>query len=77
MSMRSGIREIIGKTISGVLVSECPEEPRTQVFLVFADGTHYELWGWINSASGVDRRGGMELAERSARGTPAQCKRYE
>lgn len=65
MSVKNAIKGIVGKTISGVLVSENPRQPYTQVFLVFSDGTYYEFYGMVNSAAGVNR-GGIEEAERYA-----------
>lgn len=67
MFVKTGIKGIIGKTITGVLVAETPRQPNTQVFLVFGDGTYYEPHGLVNSASGVDG-GGMAEAERCATG---------
>jgi len=45
--MKDGIKAVVGKQISRVIVSENSEEgsPRTQIFLVFDDGTYYEIYG--------------------------------
>jgi hypothetical protein len=75
MSIRKDIAGMLGKTISGVLVNETQRAPETQVFLVFSDETHIELWGSIN-ASGVDRRGGFEVAGHYARQFPGKMTRY-
>lgn len=49
---------IIGKKIQGILVSEHPKiSPRQQIFLVFDDGTSYELYGTLNTSSGLDSGG--------------------
>lgn len=56
--MKDEIRQILGKTISGVIVKKREEHPRSQVFLVFSDGTYYELHGdHISGTGGVDRGG--------------------
>lgn len=75
MSVKSQIQGIIGKKISGVVVAENPRPPHSQVFLVFDDGTHYEFYGQVNSASGLDR-GGMEEAERYAKKCGGDVVRY-
>jgi hypothetical protein len=61
--MKNGIGEIVGKTVSQVLVSEGGTGPTRQyVFLVFSDGTYFEFWGSaFNCAGGVDK-GGMAAA---------------
>jgi hypothetical protein len=41
--MQSAILDIVGKRIAGVVVKE-GRHPRSQVFLVFDDDTHYELY---------------------------------
>ena len=39
--------QILGKTITGVVVKEhAGGSPRSQVFLVFSDGTHYEFYSF-------------------------------
>ena len=43
--MKSYIEQIVGKTIAGVVVREAESEPKRQVFLVFTDETHFELYG--------------------------------
>jgi hypothetical protein len=58
--MKDGIKQIVGKTIRGVVVAERPSDSRRQVFLVFSDDTHFELWGdSFTGAGGVDP-GGLE-----------------
>jgi hypothetical protein len=61
MSVKPSIEEIVGKRIKSVVVSEVHAyPPRTQVFLVFDDGTAYEFYGDdLNNASSLDS-GGME-----------------
>jgi hypothetical protein len=43
--MKSYIEQIVGKTIAGVVVRDAHSEPKRQVFLVFTDDTHFELYG--------------------------------
>ena len=66
--MKSGVSEIIGKTIKGVVVSTRNKNtPREQVFLVFDDGTYFEFYGKeFTCASGLDK-GGVGEALRYAR----------
>jgi hypothetical protein len=65
MSVKDGVRELIGRTITRVIVAENPRQPNTQVFLVLNDGTYYEFYGSVNSASG-SMPGGAEDAARYA-----------
>jgi hypothetical protein len=54
--MKPGIREIIGKRIVGVVSAENSHHPRTQVFLLFSDGSRFEFYGErFTGAAGVDR----------------------
>jgi hypothetical protein len=59
--MKDAIREILGKTINGVIVKQHPDgNPSSQVFLLFDDDTHYEFWTngpGISGAGGVDPGG--------------------
>ena len=41
--MKNGYEEIIGKTISGVVMTE--DDNRYQIYLTFKDGTFFEFWG--------------------------------
>lgn len=41
--MKDGYKEILGKTINGVLMTE--DGQRYQIFLTFTDGTFFEFWG--------------------------------
>ena len=51
--MKDGIGQIVGRRISGVLVKDSQKEPRQQIFLLFEDGTLYELYGHIHGTGGV------------------------
>jgi hypothetical protein len=63
-----GIQDILGKTITGVLVKIKKGEvgaPGKQVFLIFSDGTAYEFYGdypGFSMSSSLDQ-GGMERAK--------------
>lgn len=43
--MKSYIQKIIGKTIEKIVVTEATRDPREQVYLLFSDGTHFEVFG--------------------------------
>jgi hypothetical protein len=66
MTIKSAISGIIGKTIIGVVVTRNDCEPENQLFIVFSDGTQYEIWGEFSTGGGL-ARGGMDEAERYAR----------
>jgi hypothetical protein len=61
VSMKDGLQQILGKTIHAVLVNQ----ERGQLYLVFTDNTHFELYGWpkkqVNWARGIDP-GGIDKA---------------
>jgi hypothetical protein len=63
--MKSGVKEILGKTITGVIakIARNGLPPRSQVFLVFDDNTYYEFFSYaeICGTSGA-RLGGMDAA---------------
>jgi hypothetical protein len=60
--MKDGVREIIGKEISAVIVVESNRSPTTQMFLVFSDNTYFEIWGnTFTGAGGIDRGGTPEV----------------
>ena len=71
--MKEAIKEIVGKTIKGVIVTEGKESPQSQVFLVFSDNTYYELYTpgstTISGAGGIDK-GGMQKARDYASRSP-------
>jgi hypothetical protein len=48
---------IVGKTIAHVVVKKRPAQPRSQLFLVFTDGTYYEFFcpdGDLEGSSAID-----------------------
>lgn len=62
--MKSGLREIIGKTITDVIVARNNHrDPANQVFLVFDDGTFFEFWGAQFNCNGGVWQGGVAEAE--------------
>lgn len=64
--MKSYIEQIVGKTILGVVVRESETEPNRQVFLVFTDETHFELYGRFFAFGKHVHPGGMEHIIKSA-----------
>jgi hypothetical protein len=56
----NAFQAVIGKRIQGLVVGQNSESPQCQVFLIFDDGTHYELYGSdLQGSKGIDR-GGLE-----------------
>ena len=56
--MKDGIKEIVGKRISAVVVARKKTgPPPAQVFLVFDDNTHFEIYGSFTGAGGLDKGG--------------------
>ena len=43
--MKDGLKYIVGKTIAGVVVASSKGSPRSQVFLIFPDGSRFEFHG--------------------------------
>jgi hypothetical protein len=67
--MKGGLKHIVGKQITGVLVAASERSPHEQVFLVFADGSDFEFWGDdFNCGAGLDRADGIERYVRSGKG---------
>ena len=58
--MKTGVKETIGKTISGVVVTNNDNSPHIQLFLTFTDGTYFEIWGNDFSCAGRVDIGDME-----------------
>lgn len=62
--MKEGIKGIVGKRIVGVMAKEAKMvgvQPVHSVFLLFDDGTHFELWGEIHGSGGIDRGGAEKV----------------
>ena len=61
--MKDGLKDIVGKVIKEVVVGKNDQrDPANQVFLVFEDGTMFEVWGPLFSCAGGVDRGGVEEA---------------
>jgi hypothetical protein len=57
MKVKDSLSQLIGKTLSGVVV--CRNPNRSQLFLAFEDGTSYEFWvsdADLSMASGIDQQ---------------------
>jgi hypothetical protein len=55
------LSELLGKTVAGlVLTANNENDPRSQLYLVFSDGTSFEFWAdsdYISAAKGMDQYG--------------------
>ena len=73
--MKAGIEETIGKTISGVVTSQAAGfRGNESVFLLFSDGTYFELYGSeFTCAGGVDR-GGLPEVRRYVENAKAELR---
>jgi hypothetical protein len=67
--LTGALASVIGKTISDIVILTNPPG-RVHLFLVFADGTHYEFYDMsdLNGARGIDRGGVEQIAARVASG---------
>lgn len=69
--MKDGIKEIVGRTVAGVVIAyNKARPPHHQIFLIFEDGTSFEIYGDSFSCTSGVNRGGMEWALRYARLAP-------
>jgi len=67
--MKDGFRDIIGKRIAAVVVAKSDHAPRQQIFLVFPNGTRFEIYGEnFSCCSGLDRAEGIERYVESGGG---------
>ena len=69
--MKDGLKYIVGKEIAAVVVVESkkPRQPRHQVFLLFKDGTRFELYGdAFTCCGGLDKSEGLAGYIRSGGG---------
>jgi len=63
-NMKDGVRDIIGKTIVGVVAAENTRSPTTQLFLAFSDGTYFEIWGdTFTGAGGLDQGSTLDIVK--------------
>ena len=70
--MKAGIGDIVGRTISEVIVGGNSADGKEYVFLVFSDGNYFEIYGRdVNCAGGLDR-GGAADASRYLESTGAR-----
>lgn len=68
MQIKAELQDIIGKTITGILVTDHVRVPQRQIFLVFSDNSYYELYsmsGDLCFTSGA-HEGAMATVERIA-----------
>ena len=63
--IKSQLAGIVGKTLAGVIAKSSSRAPRSQIFLMFTDGTYYEIYAenGMSTAGGIDR-GGRETVLR-------------
>lgn len=68
--MKDGLKYIVGKEIAAVIVaSSKTKQPRNQVFLLFNDGTRFELYGdSFTCCGGLDKSEGLGGYIRSGGG---------
>jgi hypothetical protein len=45
------LADMVGRRVSGVVVKESAKEPHRQVFLLFDDGTQFELYGSVEATA--------------------------
>ena len=57
---REAFKGVVGKRILEVVVAQHHDSPRNQVFLIFDDGTYYELYGADIQPSKNIRDGGLD-----------------
>jgi hypothetical protein len=62
-------KKALGKRIQGLMVVQSPDSLSCRAFLVFDDGTHYELYGDIDGCKDIDKGGLAEIRE-TLRGWP-------
>jgi hypothetical protein len=75
--MKSSIAELIGKTITQVVVVENHSNPTQQLFLIFSDKTSMELYGdWIKCAGALDSGGLPSVLEFIGRMNPKEITVY-
>ena len=71
MRVKDSLFDLIGKTISGVVVAKYPEgNPRSRIYLTFSDGTAFEFWedeGAMSMAGGLERGGVDQLVKMMER----------
>lgn len=64
--MKDGVKQIVGKQISAVVVAASKRAPKSQMFLVFSDRTYLEIWGdTFTAAGGLDPGGTPEVIRQT------------
>ena len=71
--MKDGLKYLVGKRIAAVVVARSKRPPHDQVFLVFDDGTRFELYGEnFTCCSGLDPAAGIAAYVKNGGGEIAQ-----
>ena len=67
MRIKSSLKSLIGKIISGVVIAQYPKgNPSTRIYLTFSDGTAFEFWQddeIISMASALNEGGVDQLVK--------------
>lgn len=66
MKLATGLQQALGKQLTGFIAAENDGRPPFQLFLVFDDGTSYELFSdsLIGGAGALDGEGWQEIQDR-------------
>jgi hypothetical protein len=74
-NMTSGLTELVGKTIAGVVVKEGGSGPHGQLFIVCSDNTYYEIFSGYSPIEGSSHMiaGGMDEAKASVDEADITC----
>ena len=69
MAKRSGLADLIGRTIIGVTVKESDRPPHMQLFLTLDDGRYYEIWSQDSGMGfcSMTYGGGLDAVEAEGR----------
>jgi len=75
--VKSGLKDMIGRTVSAVVIAERPHSPKVLLFLAFTDGTFYEIYGDdIHATSGVCNGGAQDAATYANLFSPEKLDTY-
>jgi len=67
--MKNGLKHVVGKHIVTVVIATSERAPKQRVFLVFSDGTRFEIWGEeFSCRNGLDKATGIEEYVESGEG---------
>ena len=64
--MKTGIGDILEKTLTNVIVAENERDPKQRVFFVFSDDTYFEFYGKSFDCNSGVYQGGLEKASQYA-----------